>query len=158
MERSVAAQYPGETTTSTELLQLADEYRVAAQALEKLGRAGVPFSRSPYRLNAIHAIELYLNALLLHAGHDGGWIRGLSHDLAARAELAVQYGLTLRRRTQAHLQTLADTREYLVSRYAPERSAGLSQLNRLSATLDEIAVKVGAIVRSPMRTGKLARP
>ena len=39
-------------------------------------------------------------------------------------------------------ETIASTREYLVTRYGPELTSTLAQLNRLAATLDEVAVKV----------------
>lgn len=145
MQAASAASYPGDQATPRELLRLANVFRDTAKAIEKLGRAGDPVTRAPFRFNAIHAIELYLNALLLHAGHDGSRIRALKHDLAARAELASKAGLLLRQRTQAHLRSLVDTREYLVSRYAPDVTDSLSQLNRLSATLDEVAAKVAAL-------------
>lgn len=139
---STYAPYPGELATPADLLRLADEYRQAAIVVAGLGRKGEPLSRAPFRLTAIHAFELYLSALLLHAGHEPGHIRGLQHDLAARAELSMQLGLRLRKRTADHLRTMSGAREYLVSRYGPELSASLSQVNRLSATLDEVATKV----------------
>jgi hypothetical protein len=37
-------------------------------------------------------------------------------------------------------------REYLVSRYGPEDFATLSEINRLVATLDEVASKVAEVV------------
>ena len=37
---------------------------------------------------------------------------------------------------------IASTREYLVTRYGPELTSTLAQLNRLAATLDEVASKV----------------
>lgn len=152
MQGTVAAQYPGGVANSAELLRLAEQYRAASQVLHKLGRAGDPLSLAPYRLNAIHAIELYLSALLLHAGYEASRVRGLQHDLAARAELADACGLKLRLRTIGHLRSLADTREYLISRYAPESASMLSQVNRLEATLEEVAKKVGQIVVQPPRT------
>lgn len=114
--------------------------------LLQLARQGDPLSRAPFRLSAIHAIELYLNALLLAGGHDQVRIRGLRHDLAARIDLAVAGGLQLRKRTAAHLRTMTGNREYLVTRYGPEMTATISQVNRLTATLDELADKVAAIV------------
>ncbi|MCR5875535.1 hypothetical protein LRS10_15905 [Phenylobacterium sp. J426] len=158
MPQSDAQQYPGELTTSAELLRLAVEYRAAAQATRKLGRPGERLSLAPYRLIAIHAIELYLSALLLHIGHRHARVRGLQHDLAARADLAAQGGLKLRLKTDAHLRTLADTREYLISRYAPEAATMLSQVNRLAASLDEVARKVEAIIaRAPPEPGSHAQ-
>jgi hypothetical protein len=51
-------------------------------------------------------------------------------------------GLVLRKRTVAHLNKLTESREYLVTRYGPELSTSLSQINRLMATLEEVARKV----------------
>ncbi|OJU13707.1 MAG: hypothetical protein BGN86_09145 [Caulobacterales bacterium 68-7] len=144
-------RYPGDVATPNEVVRLADEYQRAALTIAPLGRRGHPISRAPYRLTAIHAIELYLNGLLLHAGHEPGRIRGLQHDLAARAELAASSGLALRKRTADHLKAMAGAREYLVTRYGPELSSTLSQINRLEATLDEVATKVRKFVQSTPR-------
>ncbi|MEA3001285.1 MAG: hypothetical protein QOH81_73 [Sphingomonadales bacterium] len=146
--------YPGELATADDLRQLADEYRKAAHLLKPLGRRGVPISRAPLRLSAIHAIELYLNALLLHRGVEASCIRGMQHDLAKRSALATAGGLKLRARTEAHLNTLAKTREYIVTRYGPELSGAASQINRLTATLDEVAKKVtGLLSTGPATRG-----
>ena len=102
-------------------------------------------SRAPFRMVAIHAIELYLNALLLHSGHDAAQIRGLQHNLAARADLAVELGLALRKRTHEHLHTMSQSREFLITRYVPSGTS-LSEINRLQATLAEVAQKVSAII------------
>lgn len=140
-------RYPGEAATPAELVRLADQYLVAARTLREIGRRGDPLSRAPYRLNAIHAIELYLNAYLLGAGHPAKDLRRHHHDLGARTDLALEAGLHLRKRTAAHLRSLSETREYLVSRYDPAISSA-SQLNRLEATLDEIAKKVALSVQN----------
>ena len=134
--------YPGQGASVLELRTLADEYRRAAHLLVQLGRPGKPLSRAPLRLAAIHAIELYLNALLLHRGHAAAAIRGMQHDLPARAALTREAGLQLRLKTRDHLEALGRNREYLASRYAPEQGASLSEVNRLMATLDEVARKV----------------
>jgi hypothetical protein len=140
--------YPGDVAAPTELLRLADEYHRAAVMIAGLGRPGDPISRAPYRLTAIHAVELYLSALLLHKGHEASVIRGLQHDLAARADLAVAKGLMLRKRTASHLKAIVNSREYVVTRYEPELPSTLSQVNRLAATLDEVATKVRAALGS----------
>lgn len=136
--------YPGESATPRQVAALADEYRQAADALLKTGRRGVPLSRAPYRFVAIHAIELYLNALLLAGGCPTADLRRMHHDLTSRSALAVDR-LRLRKRTLAHLATLSETREYLTTRYAPEATI-VSELNRLSATLTEVAQKVAAFI------------
>lgn len=93
-----------------------------------------------------------MNALLLFRGQETSRIRGLQHDLAARTEMAIANGLQLRRRTAAHLLAMAGNREYLVTRYGPEMTATTSQINRLTATLDEVANKVSAMMIAPNRT------
>ena len=47
---------------------------------------------------------------------------------------------------------MAGNREYLVTRYGPEMTATTSQINRLTATLDEVANKVSAMMSTPNRT------
>ena len=138
--------YPGELATAEQILRLADEYRNAAEHLLTLGRRGDPLSRAPYRLSAIHAIELYLNALLLHAKHSPAQIRGMQHNLSRRIELAIAKGLRLRKRTEAHLLAMTSSREYLATRYDAEMRMTTSQINRLTATLNEVSGKTVKIV------------
>lgn len=134
--------YPGGSARPDQVRALADEYRKAAAVLLKLGERGKPLTRAPFRVSAIHAVELYLNAFLLARGIEAEKIRGLQHDLPARAALAIAGGLSLRKRTLEHIRSLSAAREYLVSRYGPELAAPMSQINRLIATLDEVANKV----------------
>ncbi len=122
---------------------LAEEYRKAAHHLVALGKKKRPLSWAPCRLSAIQAIELYLNAFLLQNGHDPTSVRGLQHNLASRCDLAIAHKLPLKNLTAAHLRDISARREYLVSRYAPDMAEDLSQINRLTATLEEIATKVG---------------
>jgi hypothetical protein len=129
--------------------RLADEYRDAAAPLMERRRHGEPLSLAPYRLIAIHAVELYLNAVLRHHGVDEGAIRALGHDLGARLRLAESKGLKLKKLTTAHLQFLAETKEYVQTRYRPLALATPSQLNRLQATLDEVARKSVAVIDGP---------
>lgn len=70
----------------------------------------------------------------------------MHHNLAARTELAIAYGLRLRKLTAAHLSAMDGNREYLVTRYGPEMAATVSQINRLTATLEEVASKVTAAI------------
>ncbi|RUW22188.1 hypothetical protein EOA38_31315, partial [Mesorhizobium sp. M1E.F.Ca.ET.041.01.1.1] len=73
-------KYPGELASPQQVHELAEEYRKAANHLLQLGRPGKPLTRAPFRLAAIHAIELYLTALLLHSGHNPNQIRKMHHD------------------------------------------------------------------------------
>ena len=139
--------YPGEEATAEQIFLLAGEYRRAADTLLPTGRRRMPLSRAPYRLVAIQAIELYFNALLIKRVLTAAKLRGLQHDLAARTRLAPAAGLFLRKGTVKHLQGLSETREYLISRYCPEKAGSTSELNRLAATLLEVAEKVTAILK-----------
>jgi hypothetical protein len=134
--------------TAQELMALAAEYRRAADGLRHTGRAGKPLSRAPYRLVAIHAIELYLTALLVAGGHAYADVRRLGHKLDDRSGIAAAKGIKLRKRTVAHLERLTSTREYVASRYDP-RMSELSQINRLEATLKQVAEAVTERVRRP---------
>src|SRR3546814_17664079 len=97
-------------------------------------------------MSPIHAIELYLNALLLHKGHAPAEIRGYQHDLAKRAGLAAAKALRLRQRTLHHLGSLSAGREYRATRCGHELGGNWNQLNRLTATLAEVRAKVGAAI------------
>ena len=152
MSTQPAQPYPGELATAKDIRLLADHYRKAAHLLQPMGQPGDPLSRAPFRLAAIHAIELYLNALLLHRGLDPRQIRGMQHDLALRAQLANSSGLHLRARTAAHLRTVAEQREYLATRYGPGSPHAPSQINRLAATLDEVARKVTLLLQPRQST------
>ena len=138
-------QYPGDAATAEDMLRLAEEYRKAAHLLIRLGRKRAPLTWAPCRLSAIHAIELFLSALLMHNGHEASAVRGMQHDLGRRVERAQNGGLQLRKRTASHLSAMVGSREYLVTRYGP-MTATVSQINRLTATLDEVAKKVTAIM------------
>jgi len=70
--------YPGSQATAASLLLLAHEYRRSADILLASGRKGIAASYAPFRLTAIHAIELYLNAFLLHSGETPERIRALA--------------------------------------------------------------------------------
>ncbi|WP_246696331.1 hypothetical protein [Mesorhizobium sp. SARCC-RB16n] len=143
------SKYPGELASPQQIYELAEEYRKAATLLLPLGRSGKPLTWAPFRLSAIHAVELYLTALLLHRGHNPNEIRKMQHDLAARTEHALQAGLRLRVKTANHLRSLSQNREYLVTRYGPELAATVSQINRLTATLDQVAAKVTGLMAPP---------
>ena len=155
--------YPGESATAVEIKKLADEYRTAAHHLCERGRRGSPLSWAPYRLIAIQAIELYLNALLLHQNHEPSNVRGLQHNLSLRADMAIAAGLKLRKLTAVHLHALNANREYLTSRYNPELNTTTSQPNRLAATLDEVAKKVSFVIMAdskkspPLKSGAASR-
>ena len=149
MSTRPAKPYPGELATAKDVRLLADRYREAAHLLQQMGRPRDMLSRAPFRLAAIHAIELYLNALLLHRGIDPRRIRGMQHDLAQRTQMAASNGLRLRARTTAHLWTVGEQREYLVTRYGPELAGTASQVNRLAATLEEVGRKVTLLLQTP---------
>ena len=121
---------------------LADHYRRAASLLRESGQRGSPMSWAPFRLVAVHAIELYLTAFLLHRGMSADEVRQqMGHHLGKRADAARAAGLILRQRTYEHLVSLSSSKEYRVSRYEPSGLYTASELNRLTATLDEVTHK-----------------
>jgi hypothetical protein len=155
--------YPGSGATDSEVLGLANEFREAALVLLSEARESGPCPGAPARFCAIHAIELYLNAFLQRAGETPASVRARHHDLAARADLAVEKGLVLRRKTAEHLKRMTDAREYLVLRSGPELTSVLSQQNRLIATLNEVADKVNrancrAEIALPSPAARAAKP
>ena len=99
-------------------------------------------SYAPYRLTAIHAIELYLSAYLLHRGLAAHEIRSMQHDIGHRARLAQDDGLNLKRRTMDALIAAAEKREYLIARYGTRFGDKLPPPNRTEASLAEVAAKV----------------
>jgi hypothetical protein len=131
------APYPGSETDPIDLLRHAESYRSGAMMLLKPG--GDRCLRAPGRLCAIQGIELYLNAYLLHRGESSASIRSIQHDMARRVQLARKHGIVLRAKTTEHLNTLSRNREYVAVRYAPEMEMRLSPLNRLTATLNQVA-------------------
>lgn len=139
--------YPGSDAEPASLLKMAEQYRLAADVLLPHGQRRAPITFAPWRLLAIHAVELHLNALLRARGHSSAAIRGMKHNLAARTEAAIAAGLVLKKRTAKHLRSLTETREYLIIRYDPELST-TSQLNRLKATLDEVADKTAVMINA----------
>ncbi len=136
--------YPGEAAGVQGILNLASRYRDAANTL---GEGVSKPNHLPRRLLALHAMELFLDALLLANGLDRKTIRGFEHDFSERTRIAMDIGLVLRKRTAAHLATLSSSREYLVVSYGPETTATLSQMNRVMATLDEVSLKVRKMLR-----------
>jgi hypothetical protein len=61
--------------------------------------------------------------------------------------MAAETGLVLRKRTMAHLAILSGSNEYRVIRYAPDLTSTLSQVNRVTATLEELSRKVRKLLR-----------
>ena len=142
MNASEKTAYPGENASLKDIFALAEEYKAAAEKLKDQSRKGKPLSRAPSRICAVHAIELYLNAFLMHHGKDQRTIRGISHNLAERSDLALENGLILREGTIAHLRAMTEDREYLVLRYGPELAGNVSEPTRLFATLTDVSKKV----------------
>ncbi len=142
--------YPGANASLWEVLNLANAYYRASMILFKDYQKEAPLSISPARMCAIHAIELYLNAFLRHQGIPPEDIRKRMHNLAEPTFVAM---LKLRKKTALHLEAMTARREYLISRYAPERMAEHTELNRLTATLVEIMTKVGKHLHSAVPGG-----
>lgn len=148
-----ANSYPGDGASPYDMNRLADFYRDAAHRSSGSIQNGDPLSAGPMRLLAIHSIELNLSAYLLLHGVTWAEVRKMGHDLVARLDCAEGKGLVLRARTAAHIGAMARDREYLVARYGPDCLSTASQMNRLLATLEEVARKVSlAVAYAPIRS------
>lgn len=125
--------------TPQEMLRLADEYAAAANKLEQQRSKRQPFAEAPFRLAAIHAVELYLTAVLLAKGHDAKQVGKLRHDLCGRLKRAGD--LSLRRRTISHLSALTECDEYRATRYQPQNLTSPTPLTSMKATLNDVQAK-----------------
>jgi hypothetical protein len=142
----MAKEYPGSATTALQLKELALHYADAACIFEKLPHTPKGLALVPFRLLAIHAIELTLNALLVHNSVKAEEIRAMHHDLHAHMVLAETFGLKLRLKTVKHISDLTANREYLVHRYDPTGSLQSGHLSRLIATLREVSKKTNQLL------------
>jgi hypothetical protein len=145
-----ANRYPGDDASPYAVNRLADFYRDAAHRSSGSIQIGDPLSAGPMRLLAIQSIELNLSAYLLLHGVTWAAIRKMGHDLEGRLVSAKGKGLVVRDRTAAHIRAIAQDREYLVARYGADCLSDGSQINRLFATLEEVARKVSlAVANAP---------
>ncbi len=140
--------YPGSSADIQDVVELADAYYDGAVALFQNAKKGERLSYAPARLCSIHAIELYLNVFLRHQGSSPEQIRGRLHNLADPAFVSK---LKLKKKTAAHLDAMTERREYLISRYAPELASQHTELNRLTATLEEVREKVTSYMGLPKK-------
>jgi hypothetical protein len=134
--------YPGSDANAYDIARLAAEYPHAATVILVHDERREILSLAPVRMLTVHAIELYLHAFLVAVGVPPVQIRGFQHDFASKVNLAGEKGLILRRKTARHISTIAERREYLVLRYEPEQMTDRPELNRVLATLKELAEKV----------------
>jgi len=82
MDAVVNDPYPGSKAEVWQVVELANTYYPFALVLFGDARDKAPLAFAPARMCAIHAIELYLNAFLRHAGSAPEQIRARLHDLA----------------------------------------------------------------------------
>lgn len=133
--------YPGSQACASELLHLAEVYHQAAIELFENADRRTAISYAPARLCSLQSIELCLNAFLRHSGASCGEIRARRHGLVDETFIQT---LRLKKKTAAHLETLTEQREYLLTRYAPDLVSEQSALTRLRATLNEVMQKTKA--------------
>lgn len=133
---------PGDNATPQDVLVLANQYRSAFENLRRPKGAAAKALIAPAHLCAIHAIELYLHALLRQEGTPYPALRDHHHKLADMVTYECVAELNLRTKTIQHLKTMTDSREYVVVRYAPEMKHKRSNPTQVEATLKDIADKV----------------
>ena len=138
--------YPGADARAEEVIRLANHYRGAANDLLRLVEEKGARRVAPCRLCAVHAIELYLNAFLLKLGHPP------ERHPRQRPRPRRAGGARQRRRSRAPAADGDppgddDAMAASISCCATTRAwPRLAPLNRLWATLDEIARKVTSAV------------
>jgi hypothetical protein len=138
--QSPVVEYPGDSATAQQLLELADQYFNAA--LTTRAKQVKPRQRltwAPTRLLYVHAIELYLNAWLRKKNVANATLRGMKHSLSERYNEAARLGLTLPDSAQRNLVQVEHENAYVVVRYGPERLRELSNPMQLEGSL--IAVR-----------------
>ena len=145
---AVQSSYPGDGASVEEVLALARSYAAAARRLLSTKPMPKLVARAPAHLCAVHAIELYLHAFLKHRGTIHSELRSMHHNVADMLDRAVKEGLVVDARTVEHIGRLVGKREYLVSRYAPDRLADLSHPDRILASLKAIGDHVPSAIRS----------
>lgn len=136
------APRPGDNADPRDVLALANQYRSAFENLRRPKGAAAKALIAPAHLCAIHAIELYLHALLRQEGTPYSTLRDHHHKLSDMATYERVAELNLRTKTIEHLKTMTDSREYVVVRYAPEMKHKRSNPTQVEATLNDIADKV----------------
>ncbi len=139
--------YPGSQACASELLHFAEVYHQAAIELFENADRRTAISYAPARMCSLQSIELCLNAFLRTSGASAEDVRGRHHSLID--ETFVQT-LRLKKKTAAHLETLTEQREYLLTRYAPDLVSEQSELTRLRATLDEVMQKTKAYLTAEL--------
>lgn len=127
---------------SAEYVGLAAQYRDAAGTLRAHLPKTSPRPVAPIRFCALQAVELYLCAYLMQRGIPFKDARSQQHNLRVLVDSAIQNGFRLRQKTVRHLHLISETREYFTMRYGPEIPPGANELQRLFATLDEVASRV----------------
>ncbi|MEM9797371.1 MAG: hypothetical protein AAF919_12835 [Pseudomonadota bacterium] len=130
--------YPGSQAELHEIVDLAEIYFDTAEKMFSDRVKGEGLAHAPARFCAIHAIELFLNAFLKSEGDRPAQIRGRLHNLCNERFIS---DLRLKKKTAEHLREITERREYLIARYAPDRTSQHTQINRLQATLREVRKK-----------------
>lgn len=135
---AVGTTYPGALAPPDQILRLAESYAEAARRLYAAPKPRTGLWHAPFRLCALHSIELYINAFLRFRGTAPDCVRARLHD-CWHAEFATV--LDLRAGTRRHLQTILEHRDYLCVRYAPETARDWVPVNRVHASLSDIMAK-----------------
>jgi len=137
------AAYPGDQANVDEVLALADQYARCARHLYNGLNAAKPLQVAPARFCAMHALELYRNALARSLGERNADVRSRVHNLYDPVHVAV---LRLRKATAKHLYDLSERREYLIARYGPECTDQHLPMDTLLSTLNEVSEKVSKFI------------
>jgi len=128
-------------SAAPDLIALANEYAKCANALNGLRKQNRRLQSAPHRFAALHAIDLYLNACLIHLGKGLKHTKSLQHNFYVKFELLELEGFVLKQRFKTYLKLLTDSGEYTQTRYSFHTVSDELSIPQLQALLREIAKK-----------------
>jgi HEPN domain-containing protein len=131
--------YPGDHIDGVALLGMAKSYHEAADRLRAALTPCKNGDYAPWRLLALHAIELYLSAAMLRHDHDMAVVRSSSHDLEKKLNLLLKDGMRFSEKTCHVLRLVSQDRHYVRARYAPDMVKEMMPITRLNAALSDVA-------------------
>lgn len=158
------AQVHGNGVTPYGAVTIADDYRLAADALGLDHRTR---SAMPRRLLYLHALEGYLRAFLLLIGHSPDAIRHQRHDLQEMLTLGEAGGLRVSKNSRRFIEAAAAEGDYVRVRYDtgldyrggdwPPPPRPNASLQRLIAAVEDVqkavrAAVVNAVVKPSVAT------
>lgn len=143
----------GSGVTAYGALAIAEEYKRAA---ELLGADAMQSGRMPHRLLALHALERFLRAHLLHTGQTPEAIRDFRHDIEKMRVDCEAHGLRISKQSRHFITAVAAEGDYVRVRYDtgvdyrggdwPPLPRPNASMKLLIEVLDDVSTAVKTIV------------